>query len=278
MTRYAVVGFDGSGASVAAVRWAAAEAVTRELALRIVTVVPAVPLGTASVPSGKRRHVTEITLDGVVRDHPGLDVVTREIPGEPAQVLNEIGHGAEVLVLGTRGAGGFAGLRVGAVALGVASGAPCSVVLVPVPVLAAARVPEVVVGVDARNPDGKALGAAFDAARLREVRLRAMHAWHLPPAYEDALLTAVEEDRAEWEDAEALLLDDALRGWREKYPGVAVLPDVRLLGPADALVRASADAGLLVVGRGPRHSSGLGSVAHAVAHHSACPLLLAPRH
>jgi nucleotide-binding universal stress UspA family protein len=226
-----------------------------------------------------RQHVAGITVAGIVRDHPELEVVTREVSGgRPGEVLSEIGQGADLLVLGTRGTGGSAGLRLGSVALGVAGAAPCCVVLVPAPVVADARVSEVVVGVDARNPDGRALDTAFDAARLRGARLRAVHAWHLPAPYDESALTVLEEDRAEWEDAEVLLLDDALRGWREKYPGVPVLPDVRLLGPADALVRASAGADLLVVGRGPRNVSCLGAVAHTVAHHSACALLLTPRH
>ncbi|WUH89520.1 universal stress protein [Streptomyces sp. NBC_00433] len=281
MTRYAVVGFDGSGAGVVAARWAAAQAVSRGLALRVVTVVPPVhpaPAGVSAVPGRARQHVAGITLAGIVRDHPRLEAMAREVPGTPAEVLSEIGQGADLLVVGTRGTGGFAGLRLGSVALGVAGAAPCPVALVPAPVLADDRVPEVVVGVDAHNPDGKALDLAFDAARLGRARLRAVHAWHLPPPYDESAIAVLEEDRAEWEDAEVLLLDDVLRGWREKYPGVHVLPDVRLLGPADALVRASAGADLLVVGRGPRKVSALGAVAHAVAHHSACPVLLASRH
>lgn len=281
MTRYAVVGFDGSGASVVAARWAAAQAVLRGLALRIVMVVPPVHSGAAGISGASaraRQHVAGITLDEIMRDHHGLEAMTREVPGAPAEVLSEIGQGADVLVLGTRGTGGFAGLRLGSVALGVAAAAPCSVVLVPAPVPADDRVPEVVVGVDARSPDGRALDLAFDAARLQKARLRAVHAWHLPSPYDESAVAVLEEDRAEWEDTEVLLLDDAVRGWREKYPEVHVLPDVRLLGPADALVRASAGADLLVVGRGPRRVSSLGAVAHAVAHHSACPVMLAPRH
>ncbi|MDJ0345837.1 hypothetical protein QMK19_16250 [Streptomyces sp. H10-C2] len=50
-----------------------------------------------------------------------------------------------------------------------------------------------------------------------------------------------------------------------------VLPDVRLFPASWALVNASARAGLLVLGRGPR---GLGPVAHAVAEFAECPVAL----
>lgn len=283
MTRYVVAGVDGSGASLGAMRWAAAEAVACGQALRVVTVVPRQRATDSGTPgAGADRSLVgrsvERAVAGVVRAHPGLDVVAREISGVPEVVLNDVGRGAELVVVGTRGVGGFAGLRLGSVALGVAAGAHCAVGLVPAGGVVEVRVPEVVVGVDGHHPDGEALGLAFDVARRREARLRAVSAWRLPAPFDDGTLTPVEEDRAEWEDEEVQLLGDALRGWREKYPAVGVLPDVRLFGPADALVRASGSADLLVVGRGEaRTVHGLGGVTHAVAHHTRCPLILAPR-
>lgn len=284
MTRYVVAGVDGSRASRVALRWAAAEAVAREAALRVVTAVPgqrAAQRGTSGAAVDRSvlgRSVRRAVAD-VVRVHPGLEVAAQEIAGVPEAVLHDEGRGAELVVVGTRGAGGFAGLRLGSVALGVAAGGQCAVGLVPADSVVEARDHEVVVGVDGHHPDEEALGLAFDAAQRREARLRAVHAWRLPAPFDDGLLAPVEEDRAEWEDEEVQLLGDALRAWREKHPAVGLLPDVRLFGPADALVRASGGADLLVVGRGQaRTARGLGGVAHAVAHHTRCPLILAPRH
>jgi nucleotide-binding universal stress UspA family protein len=93
------------------------------------------------------------------------------------------------------------------------------------------------------------------------------------------MLDVTEEDRATWEDQEVLLLSDALRAWREKYPEVAVQPDVLLLHPAMALLTASWHADLLVIGRrtDPQASEGrLGPVAHAVLHHARCPVAIVP--
>lgn len=282
MTRYAVVGVDGSGGAREAARWAAREAVARGLALRLVTVVPPEAVPVPAAPGAAGRGAPEPGPDGgvseIAREHPDLDVTARRIAGDPAEVLPGAVRGAEVLVVGTRGTGGFDGLRLGSVALAAAGRAPCPVVLVPPPAPAGERRREVVLGVDARSPDEAALEAAFEEASSRGALLRAVHAWELPVPYRSTAFGVLEEERAEWEDQEVQMLDDALRGWRHKHPQVSVLPDVRLFGAADALVRASAGAELLVVGRRPWNTAHLDGVAHAVAHHTRCPLLLARRH
>lgn len=281
MQRYAVAGVDGSDACREAARWAAAEASSRELALQLVTVVPPPP-GPAPSENGSAGRAAPASgpagiLDDIALTYPDLEVTAREIDGEPSEVLPDSGLGADLLVVGTRGAGG-SDRPLGSVALAAAGRAPCPVVLVPPPSPVRRRRHEVVVGVDARHPDGDAVCAAFEEAASRGALLRAVHAWDLPAQGRGALFGVLEEDRAEWEDQEVQLLDDALRGWREKYPQVTVLPDVRLFGAADALVQVAAGAELLVVGRGPRNDASPGSVAHAVAHRTPCPLLLTHRH
>ncbi|MFI0897882.1 universal stress protein [Streptomyces sp. NPDC020983] len=281
MRQYAVAGVDGSDGGRRAARWAAAEAGARGLALRLVTVVPPGLPRAPSTAGSTRRAEPVPGPAGVPRDialaHPDLEVDAREIAGEPSQVLPGAGQGAALLVVGTRGAGGFDGPWLGSVALAVAVRAPCPVALVPAPSPVRGRRHEVVVGVDARHPDEGAVGAAFEEAASRGALLRAVHAWDLPAPGRGAAFGVLEEDRAEWEDQEVQLLDDALRGWREKYPQVSVLPDVRLFGAADALVRVSAGAELLVVGRGQPKAARLRGVARAVAHRTPCPLLLAGR-
>lgn len=282
MQRYAVVGVDGSNGGREAARWAAEEAEARGLALRLVTVVPPelsrVPSEAGSGGWGRPVSGRAEVLGDITLTYPDLDAAAREITGRPSEMLPGAVRGAELVVVGTRGAGGFEGLRLGSVALAVAGRAPCPVVLVPPPATSGGCRHEVVVGVDARHPDQGALDVAFEEAALRGALLRAVHAWDLPVLYQGTAFGVLEEDRAEWEDQEVQLLDDTLRGRREKYPRVAVLPDVRLFGAAEALVRASAGAELLVVGRGPRNAAYLGGVVHAVAHHTRCPLLLARRH
>ncbi|GAA2067176.1 hypothetical protein GCM10009801_14290 [Streptomyces albiaxialis] len=69
-------------------------------------------------------------------------------------------------------------------------------------------------------------------------------------------------------------LSAVLRPWREKFPGVTVVPDVRRLSPARALVWASRRADLLVAGFG--REAAWGPVVDALAHHARCPVVFVP--
>ncbi|MDH6521420.1 nucleotide-binding universal stress UspA family protein [Streptomyces sp. SAI-208] len=136
------------------------------------------------------------------------------------------------------------------------------------------RFAEIVLGVDAREPAAAALRLAFDCALLWGARLRAVHAWRYPSCAAELPFGIPEEDRGVWEDHEVQLLSDALRPWREKYPEVPVLEDVRHLPPADALVRQSTDAELVIVGRG--RDGRLGAVARNVLRDAAGPVVVVP--
>lgn len=124
------------------------------------------------------------------------------------------------------------------------------VVLVPGLLATSRHRPGVTVVVDPRDPCDAALCFAFESARIRGVRLHAVHAWALPAGAVERPFGISERDRATWEDHEVQLLGDALRPWREKFPDVRVLKDVRLLRPAEALLRCSERAALVVVPRG----------------------------
>ena len=280
MREYVVVGVDGSVRGRAAADWAAREAESRGMPLRVVHVA-----GLAEDPAAGHRPacaepLLERTVDHLTDRRPALRITGVRLTGDPVPGLLAATQPGDLLVLGTRGAGGFAGLPVGSVALGAAERAEVPVVLVP-GMLAwsggkgkSRADGEVAVGVDARAPADAALDFAFDAADRSDLRLRALHAWTLP-----AELTArvpfvlLEEDRAEREDQEVQLLADALHAWREKYPQVRVLEDVLLFSASDALVRASARAELVVVGR---HGPALGRTAHNLVHHTKCPVAVVP--
>ncbi|WP_405820565.1 universal stress protein [Streptomyces sp. NBC_01390] len=163
----------------------------------------------------------------------------------------------------------------GARDLDTVAGSPCPVVLVPEEESRELLLAEVVLGMDARHPGAGAVGFAFDAARRLGVRLRAVHAWRFPSCAAELPFGIPEEDRAAWEDHEVQLLSDALRTWREKYPEVEVLEDVRLLTPVQALVRRSAGAGLVVVGRSGQ-GEGLGTVARGLVREARSPVAVVP--
>ncbi|MQY14537.1 Universal stress protein [Streptomyces sp. RB5] len=264
-TRAVVAGIDGSARSLAAADWAAREAAARELPLRVVHAGPAV--------TGD--HFLEHAVELLGNRHGGL-----RITGERAASLTA---DAELLVVATRGVGGFPGLLLGSTAWEAAARAPFPVALVPSGRDVAAvgdiygrrfTAGEIVVGVDARAAVDETLAYAFDAADRSGTTLRALHAWRMPLSEAARLPFRVPEDRGAREDHETHLLHEALRPWREKYPHVTVRPDVRALTPARALVAASARAGRLIVGRrGP----GLSAVTDAVLHHARSPVVVVPR-
>ncbi|MET9502498.1 universal stress protein [Streptomyces sp. NPDC006622] len=114
---------------------------------------------------------------------------------------------------------------------------------------------EVVLGLDPRRPADALVEFAFDAAARRTSALRVIHGW-TPPFYYGLdsgfgyFSAAVDlEVGAELAAQEAGVLTDALRPWREKFPGVEVTEQPVVGGPAHHLVEAASGAGLLVVGR-----------------------------
>ncbi|WP_037678121.1 universal stress protein [Streptomyces griseus] len=292
MSHPVLAGVDGSPSSAAAADWAAREAVLRGAPLRLLGASP--PLPGTSVPDPARERLRQVSarmLQQVVADlrdrYPDLDVLAEQADDAPAAALLAAAGDVGLLVVGTRGTGGFEGLAVGSVALRMAAGAPSPVVLVPhrpgafgegaQPARSNARI---VLGFDAHQPIGEVADFAFSAAEARGAGLRAVQAWAFPAeSVSPRTLAVTEEDRATWEDQEVLRLSDALRAWQAKYPRVTVRVDVMLLHPAEALLNTTRDADLLVVGRrtDPRADEGrLGPVTHAVLHHARCPVAVVP--
>ncbi|HUP33419.1 MAG TPA: universal stress protein, partial [Gaiellaceae bacterium] len=61
---------------------------------------------------------------------PGIEVERRVVPEPPVEALLDAAAGADLLVVGSRGRGGFTGLLLGSVGQQVAHHAPCPVVIV----------------------------------------------------------------------------------------------------------------------------------------------------
>ncbi|MGW3149614.1 universal stress protein [Streptomyces sp. NPDC001177] len=150
----------------------------------------------------------------------------------------------------------------------------CPVILVPDASARSNRIGGVTLGIDARRPVGAAIDFAFESARLRGVRLHAVHAWELPSSAAGLPFAVPEEDRATWEDHEVQLLSDALRPWRAKYPDVPVLRDVVLFTPSEALLHHCAHAALVVVGHGP--GSAWGDTTRSLLRAGTCPVAVVP--
>lgn len=293
MTRPVVVGIDGSSQSIAAARFAAHEAIRCGLPLRLIhawhslPVVPGVGMLESDVPDVLAQARSEIQAR-----HPDLAVETVQIPyGEPDGLV-AASKDAELLVLGSRGLGGFAGLLLGSTGLDTAARSHCPVVLVraqhssaeecrpldgdPVGELIPAPV---VLGLDATEPSTCLLDFALRTAERRGAELRIIHAWHVPPLWSPESNHPGDRQHTEALRQQTLLLQDTLSGWEAKYPSVAVHPRAVFGGAAAVLVREAAPAALVIVGRHIRHPAlgrHLGPVAHAVLHHAVCPVAVVP--
>jgi nucleotide-binding universal stress UspA family protein len=279
-----MAGTDGSEASMRAVEWAAREAVAHDRALYVVS-VPALPRLWQPGPPDAVAELICAAADqalgaAAVRAaemEPDLCVCTDRLSGLPAQALAEAAAGASMLVVGSRGAGGFAALLLGSVSRHAAFAAPCPVVVAREETTAVHR--QIVVGVHDADRSA-ALGFAFEEARLHRARLQVIHAWQLflPPA----LLTGAERPGVGTREitAEATTwLASLLAPWQLKYPDVEVIEDVVNASAGRALAAASARADLVVLGRRSQPGSAgpdTGTVIHAVLNHAHCPVAIVP--
>ena len=135
-----VVGVDGSPSSRKALTWAAAEAADHGADLVVLNVWEHTLLPPAGSVSVSERYVpdpsqrTSEDLLQVIKEELGEDppvaVQARVKQGRPAKVLIEESADANLLVVGQRGHGGFAGLVLGSVSHHVAAYAKCSVAVI----------------------------------------------------------------------------------------------------------------------------------------------------
>lgn len=138
-----VVGVDGSEGSKLALRWACDEARRIDDAQVVVVatwtypVVAASPwMGGYDVPMDLTEPTTDVVAQAVAEvvaeGFPADRISTKVVCGPAASTLIEAGTGADLLVVGSRGLGGFTGLLLGSVSHQVAAHAPCPVIVVPV--------------------------------------------------------------------------------------------------------------------------------------------------
>jgi nucleotide-binding universal stress UspA family protein len=281
-----VVGLDDSAGARAALRWAAEEARLHGRPLRIVH-------AWYSREPGPREHRTETVptalrpaarlLDAAARQvrasYPDLDVDTVLLTEAPADALVRLSADAGLLVVGRRGSQRRVSVVLGSVGGYAVAHALVPVVVVPGPggtadaITAAGTGVPVVVGVT-RGAPGPVL-FAFAEAQARGAPLLAVRSWELSSPY----VVSVGEDCAAMDADERAELGTLLADARRAYPSVPVGLRVTSLKPESALVDASAEAALLVLGRHRRHGRHglpLGHVVHRVLHRADCPVAVVP--
>ena len=141
--RRIVVGVEGSGYARAALIWALEEAHHRGAVIEVVTCysptyVPAapdlgyVPLDSFDLAAEVEKMQGEVIESAIEASDFGNEVEVRRVlqKGRPADTLMTAAEGASMLVVGNRGRGGFAGLRLGSVSQAIAHHSPCPLVIV----------------------------------------------------------------------------------------------------------------------------------------------------
>jgi nucleotide-binding universal stress UspA family protein len=140
-----VVGVDHSEGAKAALRFALAEAELRRASLRLVHAwqlsyvaagfVPGAYHGSEEIDDlrAAAQESLETTLRDVSPSSPQVDVELDAVEGPAAEVLVDESRDAELLVVGSRGLGGFSGLLLGSVSQQCAHHAACPVVIVRAP-------------------------------------------------------------------------------------------------------------------------------------------------
>jgi len=265
-----LAGYDGSPGSQRALEWAIWEARARGAVL---TVCHAWEPGYGAPPGDAAADLTwqysERVLAGGVQHAEGSmgsgEVRPLLAAGPAARALCELSGSADMVVVGSRGRGGLAGLLLGSVSSQVAAHAHGPVIVVrgrwrQVP---GRQPPPIVVGADGSGASQRAVAFAFSEAALRDVPLRAVCAL----ADTASILGGGRQVEADFEQA--------LAKCEAEYPEVVVLRQVVHGAPRSALLEAASRAQLLVVGargRGGLRGMMLGSVSMAVLHHASCPV------
>jgi len=297
LPRRIVVGVDGSEEADAALDWAARLAGRTGACLEIVTSFG--PEYAFVSPDEARLacdDLLETRAGRVAGIDPEVTVTTKAAQGSVDRILVSESTRADLLVVGSRGLGGFRGLLLGSVGRKCVHGASCPVVVVrgSGPDTAddeagpesnggaspdwpdeeeAGAVHRVVVGYDG-SPSSVAVlqWAAADAERTG-ARLEVLMAWEWPVSYGWSTATSEYDPGQDCETQ----LDRALEPVRRAHPDLPIQSVTIEGSPASLLAKASHGADLVAVGsRGHGEAAGLllGSVSEYVVIHARCPVLV----
>jgi len=282
-TPIVVVGIDGSEDAMHAAAWAADEARCFGATLSLVHALES-PLNPAHPaeppPHDERRRAQGVALLEQARDrltagHPGLEISKELSARPPAETLIDLSRRCDLLVMGTRGHGGFTGMMLGSVSNHVATDSRCPLIVVhgaqprPSP-------GEIVLGLDVDEAP-EPIDFALRAASVLGRGVRAVRAFDpRPPAYEGGREAArlPQGDRDDVERAMERLLTLPQARYR-----LSVSREAHQGHPVPVLIEAARGAHLIVVGshrRRPPYSFGPGHIVHGLLSHSDTPVAVVP--
>lgn len=278
-----IVGVDESDGAAQALRWAAREGELRGWQVRAVLVWDYLDQhhldgGDGFDPAFDESAAEQTLAEAVTRaigPDAAASVARTTVCDRAGQGLIDQAKDAELLVVGARGLGGFAGLLLGSVSNQCLHHAPCPVAVVRHPVGDPPASERVVVGIDGSVSSRQALRWAVAEARARRARLDVVHAWPVPIVGGPFTLMAFDPVVAEGTAGE--IVDEALAD--EATEDLDVHRVITCGTAAPALLDAAEGATLVVVGnrgRGGFQRLLLGSVSQQVAQHAPGPVVVVP--
>lgn len=280
-----VVGVDGSPDSIAALKagaWAAAArggSLTAVLAWAAPLLYGGAPFELPEMRAEAEERLKKAVDEGL-GEHPLVPVASIVTPETPAAALVGASDGADLLVVGSRGHGGFGGLLIGSISMACTMHAHCPVLVVHsgaalTDTQEARSGARVVVGVGHGPATVQLLRTGAQVADELDAELLAVTAWWYPPTWPYGRPDLFRELRA---DAERTLEEQVSAAFLHGRPP-RLRTEVRQGTAAEVLVEASRTADVVVVGRmGRSQWAGvlLGSVSIPVAEHAECPVLVVP--
>jgi len=282
-----VVGTDGSAHAERALRWAVHEA---ELRSAMVELVHGYVIHPHAVMMGRSdRDLAEALMDTVIErnramlDRVEWDATVVPLLASPTAALLDAGEDADLIVVGSRGLGGFGELFLGATSYHTAAHASTPVAVIrggPDSEATDAARP-IVVGVDDSRASRRALCWALDEAERRDVDLTLVHAYYAP-AHPSLARSASPEQLGELRLAVRDRAADVIEDVLDDVDGAAKVEMKRVVragSPAGVLLASAGAEGMLVVGTHGRSALGravFGSVSHQCLHHATGPVIVVP--
>ena len=256
-----IVAYDGSQASRAAASYAAREACRRRVKLTMIYAHQPTPTWGPAMPilddySWEQDWIHRILTYGrgeVTSAFPELKIDTKVMSGSAASALIDASATASLVVTGTQSTAGVIGHLAGSVAAQIAAHAHAPVIVVrdtegSRPDLAAPP-RRIVVGLDGSEESQRALAFAVDEAVDGGASIEAVYGWCVPDVHDIQPFInrtyVLEEEKAKADR----LVAEAVSGWSDRYPDLTLAHRiVYTFDAVDALLRAAADADLIVVG------------------------------
>jgi nucleotide-binding universal stress UspA family protein len=264
-----VVGIDGSEAAIRAAKWAVDEAISREVPLRLIQVIPeqVEPAPFAAVGNVRmEREYAEAALRivsaAVEAAGKPVKIETAILQGDPAATLVAESRNAVMVCVGSLGIGRFAKALLGSTATELAEAAHCPVAIIrtrqsqPKPDSAL-----IVVAVDDSPGNDKVVEQAMTEAELRRAPVLALGAWR--------------SDAAEMSRDE---LDRRTHTWEQRYPGVNFHSALTHTDVADFLAVMDRRIQLAVIGSSETDQLAhlIGPHKHPILGHAECSVLIVP--